>query len=365
MSGPATPRRPDRAALPAWRRRLIGGYLELRVIPVLLWSFSAITLGTALAWHDGGPRAPGWFVVALLVGLLLQGVVAHAVNDVTDWRSGTDRDPAPRILSGGSKVLPAALLSEQELRWMGIGAGLLAAALGLIAAAMQGWWLLAFGAVGVAGAVAYTLPPVAAAYVPFAGECIAFGCVLTCTVGAFALQRSEFSWDAVLLGAAHAAFCVGMLMLHHYLDRGPDGRADPPKRTSIVALGPAGHRYGLGWSMLAAALAIAAVMVVDARVLPLALAGVAGAVLHLTVRVDQPGSVTRVEAAVIAAGILGALTTSILLAPEIAWVALVPAVLVPVELATARRWLAPSGPDDQGTPQGGPPSLGPQRPIRA
>ncbi len=364
MSGPGDQRGSRPTALPAWRRRLIGGYLELRVIPVLLWSFSAISLGTALAW-ERGPAEPGWFVVALLIGLLLQGAVAHAVNDVTDWRSGTDRDPAPRILSGGSKVIPAGLLTERELLRMGIGAGLLAAVLGVIAAAVQGWWLLGFGAVGVIGAVAYTLPPVAAAYVPFAGEAVAFGCVLACTVGAYALQRGSVSGDAVLLGSAHAALCVGMLMLHHYLDRGPDGRAHPPKRTSVVALGPIGRRYGVGWSALAAVLAVAATVVVDARVIPLAVAAVTGAAVHATVRVDDPASVTRVEALVICAGILGALLTSILLAPQIAWIALAPVVLVPLELATARRWLAAPGPDDHGTPQGGPPSLDPQRPIRA
>lgn len=364
MTGPGARGVSGPAALPTWRRRLIGGYLELRVIPVLLWSFSAITLGTALAW-DRGPASPGWFAVALLVGLLLQGAVAHAVNDLTDWRSGTDRDPAPRILSGGSKVVPAGLLTERELRWMGVGAGVLATALGLAAAAAQGWWLLAFGAVGVVGATVYTLPPVAAAYVPFAGESVAFGCVLTCTVGAYALQTGDVSWDAALIGAAHAAFCVGMLMLHHYLDRGPDGRADPPKRTSVVLLGPAGRNYGLGWSVLAAALAVAAVIVVDVRVSPLAVAAVIGAALHARVRIDDPASVTRVEALVIGAGIVGALVTSILLAPEIAWIALAPAVLVPLEIATARRWLVAPGPDDHGTPHGGPPSLDPHRPIRA
>jgi hypothetical protein len=130
-------------------------------------------------------------------------------------------------------------------------------------------------------------------------------------------------------------------------------------------LGSTGRGYGLGWSVLAAGLAIAAVIAVDTRVVPLAVGALAGAAFHVTVRTDEPASVTRVESVVIAAGILGAMVTSILLAPEIAWIVLAPAVLVPLELATARRWLAPPGPDDHGTPHGGPPSLDPQRPIRA
>ena len=350
--------------LSPWRRRLIGGYLELRVIPVLLWSFSAITLGTALAWNDAA-GAPGWYAVALVIGLLLQGAVAHTINDVTDWRSGTDRDPAPRILSGGSKVVLAGLLTERELSWMGTAAGLLAVVLGVIAAAFQGWWLLAFGAAGMVGAVVYTLPPVRAAYVPFAGEAIAFTCIVACTVGAFALQRGDVSAGVVLLGAAHAAYCVAMLMLHHYLDRGPDLRAKPPKRTSVVLLGGAGRRYGLLWAVAAAVLSVAATILVNARIVPLAVAAVAGVVVHATVRMDEPKSVTQAEAIVIGAGIAGAITTAILLAPAIAWILLVPAVLVPVELMIARRWLPGPGSDDHGTPHGGPPSLDPHSPMRA
>ena len=51
-----------------WQRRLAGCYLELRVVPVLLWSFSAITLGSALAWDQAGHV--GWMVAAWVIGLL-------------------------------------------------------------------------------------------------------------------------------------------------------------------------------------------------------------------------------------------------------------------------------------------------------
>ena len=40
-------------------------------------------------------------------------------NDLVDARSGTDAHPAPRILSGGSKVLGLGLLETRHLRVMG------------------------------------------------------------------------------------------------------------------------------------------------------------------------------------------------------------------------------------------------------
>lgn len=347
----------------AWQRRAAGIYLELRVIPVLLWSFSAIALGSALAVREG-ELAAGWLVAALVVGLLLQGLVAHTVNEVTDWRSGTDRDPAPRLLSGGSKVIRAGLLTEVELRRLGAAAAVVATALGIIAAAGRGWWLLALGGAGLAGAVAYTLPPIAAAYVPFAGEGVAFLCVWACALGGFGIQRGDLSGSVFLVGAAHAAYCVSMLMLHHHLDRGPDSRANPPKVTSVVRLGSAAKAYGIAWSAAATALSAAAAAAVDVRLTPLLVSSVIGLAAHATVDAADAASVTRGEAVVIAAGIAGALTASVLLAPILAWLVAVPAVLVPIELAVAGRWLTPPG-DHPSDPHGGPPSAAPQSPRPA
>ncbi len=98
------------------RRVLLGLWLEIRVIPVLLWSFTAITLGTALAWRDGDGISTWGYLAAVAVGVLLQGLVAHCVNEIADWRSGTDRDPSPRVISGGSKVIASGLLGTRELR---------------------------------------------------------------------------------------------------------------------------------------------------------------------------------------------------------------------------------------------------------
>lgn len=327
-----------------WQRRLAGCYLELRVVPVLLWSFSAITLGSALAWDQAGHV--GWMVAAWVIGLLLQGAVAHCVNELTDWRSGTDRDPAPRVLSGGSKVLRAGLLTERDLVWMGTGAAVLATGLGVVVAAERGWWLLAFGAVGIVGAVAYTLPPLAAAYVPFAGEAVAVLCVWACALGGFAVQTGSISAQVLLVGASHAAFCISMLMFHHYLDSGPDSRAQPPKRTTVVRLGGAARAYGLAWAGVAAATALLGTLIVDVRLVPTAVAGVVAMMLHGRVRLDDPKAVTRAEAIVIGLGIVAAITSGILLAPALWWVAIVPLLLVPIEGIIAARWLTPAlGPE--------------------
>jgi 1,4-dihydroxy-2-naphthoate octaprenyltransferase len=322
-------------------RTLVGLYLEIRVIPVLLWSFTAITLGTALAWNDGADADVLAYLGAVAVGVLLQGIVAHSVNEIADWRSGTDGDPAPRMLSGGSKTIASGHLTERALAIACLVAVAAAAAIGLLLAATHGWWLLAFGATGLAGAVLYTLPPVRLAYRPFAGEAVAFTCVWSCSAGAYALQSGTLTWEACVVGAAHAAGCIGMLMMHHYLDRGPDSRALPPKVTSVVRLGSRAAAYARAW---AAAALVGWVVLAAAAEPAFWLASGAGAVAlaaHMGVRSEDPASVTRREIVVILAGIAGGLGTAAILAPGLLGALAAAAVLVPVEIAVAGRALAP------------------------
>lgn len=314
------------------RRALLGLWLEIRVIPVLLWSYTAITLGTALAWRDGGEISVPGYLAALTVGLLLQGLVAHCVNEIADWRSGTDRDPSPRVISGGSKVIASGLLGPRALTAIGVVAALAAAVVGVLAAMAWGWVLLLYGLAGLAGAVFYTLPPLRASYRPFTGEAIAFACVWGCVTGAYVLQRGELSGGAALAGIAYGASCVAMLMMHHYLDRVPDSRAFPPKTTTIVLLAGAGRRYAVLWASIAVAGAVALTALVDDRFLIAAGGFAAALVLHGSVDPDDPGSVTRAELGVILLGMAAGLGTAAALAPGLVWALLPAVILVPLEL---------------------------------
>ena len=207
---------------------LRGLWLEVRVIPVLLWSFSALTVGTALAATEGSLQV--WYYVgAALLGALIQGL-AHCVNEIADWRSGTDRHPSPRVISGGSKVIAAGLMGEGALRVTFAGAFVATTVLGLALVAARGLVVLPFGLVGVAGAILYTVPPVRAAYRPFAGEAVAFICLANCVIGAHVLQGGPgIDAATVATAVAVAAYAVGMLMVHHYLDYDADRTSSPPR----------------------------------------------------------------------------------------------------------------------------------------
>ena len=319
---------------------LRGLWLEVRVIPVLLWSFSALTVGTALAAH-GRDLEVWYYVGAVVLGALIQGLLAHSVNEIADWRSGTDRHPSPRMISGGSKVILSGLMGERALMATFGAAFLATTVLGLTLVAARGIVVLPFGVVGVAGAILYTLPPVQAAYRPFAGEAIAFICLADCVVGAHVLQGGRAVDTTTLATAvAVAAYAVGMLMVHHYLDYDADRTATPPKVTSIVRLGLAGgRRYAIGWCVLALVAAMAG-SVAEPRLLPLVAGYAIGLLAHLRCRPDDVESVTKNELAIIFAGIAAALSAAALLVPALSLAMVVAVALVAVEMRLA---VAPAG----------------------
>lgn len=119
-----------------------------------LWSLTASTvpvlLGAALAARDG---LFSWTMLALTLvcGWLLQ-LATNLLNTYGDFRSGVDTagqlPTAPQLVTGA--LAPRAVFAA------GVGALLLAAALGAWAAALSDWRLLLFAAAGVAGAAGYT-----------------------------------------------------------------------------------------------------------------------------------------------------------------------------------------------------------------
>ncbi len=319
------------------RRALLGVYLELRIVPVLMWSFTAITLGTGLAAASGASISVVGYLAAVAVGALLQGLVAHGVNEVVDWDSGTDRDPSPRTISGGSKVVAAGLLGRRGLVWLAAGGAVAATVVGLLAVARFGAILLPFGIVGLVGAVVYTLPPLRAAYRPVAGEGVAFVCIWGCVAGAYALQTGAVTVGASIVAAAYALACLSMLALHHLLDREPDLRATPPKRTTPAILGRRATDYALGIGALALVLAIVGAVVVEPALAALAIGIGLGLVLQWRLNPDDPGQVTKVELGVILATMGGGLAAAGLLWPPLWFAAVAAAILVPPDVLLAAR----------------------------
>lgn len=330
------------------RQKAFGWFLEFRLIPVLLWSYTAVALGTAVAFLETGSFSVLWFAVSLALAGLVQGWSTHAINEIYDWRSGTDGDPQARALSGGSKVIRLGLLNERDLWILFAFASGAIALLAVAAALLRAPWLAVLIGLGYVIGVAYTMPPVATSYRPFAGEWLGgFPGVLIAGLGAYAIQTLTISWVAVAALAAHALVCVGMLTMHSYIDIDADAHARPAKRSTVVALGLDGAR---AYATLATAGAAAIYGGLAWAVHPAFLFGTAFAAVAAWAQVRaDPGnlrSVTRRELQVIQLGIAAGLSTAVALAPflwplvpfaAIGYVAHLTAVAPPAELARAWR----------------------------
>src|SRR5439155_358026 len=151
---------------------------------------------------------------------------------------------------------------------------------------------------------------------------------------------------------AHALVCMGMLMMHHYLDAPMDAAAVPPKRTTVVAIGfPNSKRYAAGIAFVAALLyGILGLTTHPAFLLGFALT-LPAVLIHLRTNPTDLESVTRNELRIIQLGIAAGLSTAVGLAPVLwpmlplavlGYVAHLAVVSPPAELG--RAWRRAPGP---------------------
>lgn len=325
------------------RRWLLAAFLEFRPIPVLLWSYSAVVLGTATALAQGAPFDLPGFAAVLLVATAVQGWTTHAINEIFDWKSGTDRDPSPRLLSGGSRVLGHGILSERGMWILFSLASVVVLAGGAWLAFFRTPLLLVFALAGYGIGIAYTLPPLATAYRPFAGEWLGgFPGVLLAGLGSHLVQAGTVSALAVVALSAHALACVAMLLVHHVLDIPADSQATPRKRTAMVVLG---SKRGQAYTVAVAAGSLAAyatAATLDPRLLLAVAFGAGALVVHATIRYNRVDSTTRGELTVIVLGVLAAQVPAILIVPVLAPVGLVGALLFAAHMKVAQRFAPPA-----------------------
>lgn len=219
--------------------RLRGLLVLVRFVPVLSWSFCAIILGTSVVLRDRGWLNVNYWHLALVFvsALLLQGIIAHAYNDIKDWRSGTDQ-LSPGILSGGSRVIPRLLLNMTELAYVAVLGIIAVIAIAIYFVIVIGVEVLVFLFIGLWAAIAYSCAPLHLAYRSWMGEWLcAWPAMVACTVGtSYVLSGGHWYIASILLGMVHATFSVTWLMMHHIPDIEADIQAQPPKWTSVAYL---------------------------------------------------------------------------------------------------------------------------------
>lgn len=167
------------------------------------------------------------FILLVIGGFLVHGVLTHVFNDITDFHSGTDQE-SPGLLSGGSRVLQTGTMTLGMLKRI----GLIVTAILVFAAAL----FFLFGQielailcmVGLWGAATYSLAPFRFAYRPFLGEWLSlFPSLLLLGLAAPWIMLDHipaWAWQNALI---NAIWCIAWVMIHHVPDIPADRRATP------------------------------------------------------------------------------------------------------------------------------------------
>ncbi|MPZ83908.1 MAG: 1,4-dihydroxy-2-naphthoate polyprenyltransferase [Actinophytocola sp.] len=169
-------------------------------------------------------------LLALVVALSLQVGVNYA-NDYSDGIRGTDADRVGPLRLVGSGVATPASVKAAAFACFG-----LAAVAGLVLVASTGhWWLLAVGAVSIAGAWFYTGGSRPYGYSGWGEAAVFVFFGLVAVLGTQYVQAGRVTWLGVAGAVALGAFSAAVLVANNLRDVPTD--RETGKRTLAVRLG--------------------------------------------------------------------------------------------------------------------------------
>ena len=200
-------------------------------LPFLTATIVPVALGGVIAARDNA-FAWGWFLLALLGGVLIH-LGLNMANDLFDDASGADAaNVTPTPFSGGSRVLQYGLVSRGGVLRAAVACYVAGVAIGLYLAAERGWGLLAIGAVGVAISLAYTAPPFRLVHRGVGEVVTAVGFGPVTTLGTYYVLARDWSGEALYASLPVALFIALVLYVNEIPDRAGDAAVG--KRTLPV-----------------------------------------------------------------------------------------------------------------------------------
>jgi 1,4-dihydroxy-2-naphthoate octaprenyltransferase len=206
-------------------------FLETRP-SFLLLSVVLIFLGTTMAWYDGSFNL--WHSLLAFVGLLLLHISVNVLNDYFDYRSGIDLSTRRTPFSGGSGILPAALLEPASVFRFGMICFLLAVPIGIYFVLATGWLLLPLLVVGAVLILLYTTHITRLGWPELAPG---LGMGMLPVLGAYFVQSESYPLAAILACIPSGILVHNLLLLNEF----PDIEADKKggRKTMPIALGEA------------------------------------------------------------------------------------------------------------------------------
>jgi len=220
--------------------RIKAWFIETRP-QFLILSLVLAFLGTSIAWHAGSFQL-GYAVLAF-IGLLLAHISVQAFNDYFDYRSGIDLETKRTPFSGGTGVLPAALLSPRQVFWLGVGSFLFIIPIGVFFVITSGLLLLPLLLVA-GGLIALYTPVILKMHWPEWSPGLGLG--ILPILGVYFVQTSVYTWPTMVAAVPSGILVHNLLLLNEF----PDVEADRKggRKTLPITMGKA--KAGIVYSVL-------------------------------------------------------------------------------------------------------------------
>ena len=215
-------------------------FLETRP-QFLLLSVVLAFLGTCIAWYDDYFHL-GYALLAFL-GLLLCHISVNVLNDYFDYRSGIDLEAKRTPFSGGSGILPAALLKPRQVFWFGLVSFLLAVPIGVYFVIVRGWALLPLLLVAAVCTLLYT-PFLTRVGWPEWAPGVGLGALPV--LGVYFVQTTAYTLPAVVASIPSGILVHNLLLLNEFPDVEADKKAG--RKTLPITMGKA--KAGIVYSIL-------------------------------------------------------------------------------------------------------------------
>jgi 1,4-dihydroxy-2-naphthoate octaprenyltransferase len=198
----------------------------------LLLSVVLAFLGTCIAWYDGAFHL-GYALLAFF-GLLMVHISVNVLNDYFDYRSGIDLEVKRTPFSGGSGILPAALLTPRQVLWFGLVSFLLAVPIGVyfVVTLDKGWQLLPLLLVAAVCILLYT-PLLTRLGWPEWAPGVGLGALPI--LGVYFVQTADYTLPAVIACVPSGILVHNLLLLNEFPDAEADKKAG--RKTLPIIMG--------------------------------------------------------------------------------------------------------------------------------
>ncbi len=288
----------DKARLKVW-------FLETRP-QFLLLSVVMAFLGTSIAWYDGYFHL-GYAILAF-IGLLLAHISVNALNDYFDYRSGIDLETKRTPFSGGSGILPAALLKPGQVLRFGLVAFLLALIIGIYFMVAVSWLLLPVVVIAAVCILIYT-PFILKLRWPEWAAGLGLGTLPV--LGIYFVQTASYPALAIMAAIPSGILVHNLLLLNEF----PDVEADRKGGRKTLPIDIGGARASIIYSVLTVVvyLWIIGIAVVEQEpvlliallTLPFAIKAIRGALKHQDMNKLVPAMANNVMVVLLTQLLLG------------------------------------------------------------